>query len=63
MERKRFFTQVGIAAVLYVVISLILEKEFTNEILFREMRDGLVFGLVYALFIWLWNRFKSRKES
>ncbi|GGD55643.1 hypothetical protein [Muriicola marianensis] len=61
MERKRFIAQVGIAAILYVLISLILEKEITKEVLVRELRDGLVFGLVYAIFLWIWNRFKSRK--
>lgn len=61
MERKRFIAQVGIAVILYVLISLILEKEITKEVLVRELRDGLVFGLVYAIFLWIWNRFKSRK--
>ncbi|WP_372946129.1 hypothetical protein [Muriicola sp.] len=63
MERKRFIAQVGIAAILYVLISLILEKEITKEVLIRELRDGGVFGLVYAFFLWVWNRFKSKKDS
>ncbi len=61
MERKRFIAQVGIAAILYILISLILEKEMTMEVLIREIRDGLFFGLVYAIFLWIWNRFKSRR--
>jgi hypothetical protein len=62
MERKRFIAQVAIAVVLYVLISLILEKEYTSGIIYREVRDGLVFGLVYALFLWIWHRFKSGKK-
>ncbi|WP_372976073.1 hypothetical protein [Muriicola sp.] len=63
MERKKFIAQVVIAGVLYVLISLILEKEITAEVLKRELRDGGVFALVYGLLLWLWNRFKARKDT
>ena len=63
MEKKKFIVQVGMAALLYVVISLILEKNVSSEILMRELRDGLVFGLVYALVLWIWSRVKQRKDS
>ena len=63
MDKKRFLAQVGIGVVLYILISLILEKEITREIFLRESKDGLVFGLVYALFLWLWNRFRKPKDT
>ena len=63
MEKKKFIGQVVIAAFLYVVISLILEKNVTSGILMRELRDGLVFGLIYALVLWIWNRVKARKDT
>ncbi|MGB5647395.1 hypothetical protein [Muriicola sp.] len=59
MERKRFFSQVFIAMLLYVAISLILERQITAEILMKESRDGLIFGLVYGLVLWIWNRVKK----
>lgn len=60
MERKKFIAQVLIAMLLYVVISLILEREITTEILLTESRDGLVFGLVYGVVLWIWNRSKKK---
>ncbi|MGB5377150.1 hypothetical protein [Muriicola sp.] len=59
MERKRFFSQVFIAMLLYVAFSLILERQITAEILMKESRDGLIFGLVYGLVLWIWNRVKK----
>ena len=63
MERKRFFVQVAIAILLYTVISLILEKDMSTDILLKELKDGLIFGLVYAVFLWIWNRYKKKNDS
>ncbi len=60
MEKKKLFIQAGVAALLYVLISLILEREVTSDILVRELRDGLVFGLVYGLLLFIWKRVKGR---
>lgn len=59
MELKKFIAQIVIAMLLYVTISLILERDFSTEILLREFRDGLIFGLVYGIVIWIWNRRKK----
>ena len=50
------------AFVLYVGISLILEQEFNNEILIREVKEGIVFGIIYAIFIWVRDKYFRRKE-
>lgn len=63
MEFKKFIAQVVMAMFLYVVISLILERDVSTEILLRESRDGLIFGLVYGVVIWIWNRRKKDKTS
>ncbi len=63
MELKKFIAQVVMAMLLYVLISLILEQDFSTEILLRESRDGLIFGLVYGVVIWIWNRRKKDKTS
>ncbi|NNJ89799.1 MAG: hypothetical protein HKP53_10380 [Eudoraea sp.] len=63
MESKKFISQVVVAMLLYIVISLILEGDISAEILLRESRDGLIFGLVYGVIIWIWNRRKKDKTS
>ena len=63
MDKKKFIAQVVIAMMLYVLISLILERDFSSEILLRELGDGLGFALVYALVLWIWKRIKAGKEN
>ena len=61
MERKKFIAQVVVAMVLYIIISLILEGDISTEILLKESRDGLIFGLVYGVIIYFWDRRKKDK--
>ncbi len=61
MERKKLILQVVAAFILYVGISLILEKEYSREIIYREMIEGVVFGIIYGIFIWLSARWRSKK--
>ncbi len=63
MERKKFIAQVVVAMVLYVIISLILEGDISTEILLKESGDGLIFGLVYGVIIYFWDRRKKDKTS
>ncbi len=63
MEGKKFIAQVLVAMILYIIISLILEGDISKEILIRESRDGLIFGLVYSVIIWIWNRRKKSNDS
>jgi NhaP-type Na+/H+ or K+/H+ antiporter len=62
MVERKFILQALAAVVLYVVISLILEKEYTNDIILSEVLEGLVFGLLYGVFIWLREKWKNKKE-
>ncbi|PIE99965.1 MAG: hypothetical protein CR994_08245 [Maribacter sp.] len=62
MGKKRLLAQVFAAILLYVGISLILEKEYSNEIILREVLEGMVFGLMYGVFIWLREKLKKKKE-
>ena len=61
MERKKLIVQVLAAIILYVGISLILEKEYTSDIVYRELIEGVVFGLVYGVFIWLSAKWRTKK--
>lgn len=63
MERKKLIVQVAIAVLLYMAISLILEKDFSTDIFLKELQDGLIFGLVYGAVLWIWNRNKKKNDS
>ncbi len=62
MEKKKMITTIVVAIVLYTIISLILEKTFSKEVILGELFEGLIFGLVYALFLVLWNRLKRNQD-
>jgi hypothetical protein len=62
-EAKKIGIQASVAALIYILISLVLERDLTSDILVRELRDGLIFGLAYGLILWIWKRFKGRKDS
>lgn len=61
MDQKRIIVQVIAAIVLYTVISLVLEKEYSQPIIQRELGEGLLFGIIYGLFIWLREKWKGKK--
>jgi hypothetical protein len=63
MEKKKMITTIVVAIVLYTIISLILEKTFSKEVILAELFEGLIFGLVYALFLVIWNRFKKNGDG
>ncbi|WP_299531967.1 hypothetical protein [Ulvibacterium sp.] len=63
MDRKRIIAQVIAAILLYTVISLILEKEYTQSIILRELGEGLVFGVIYGLFIWIREKWRKKEGS
>ncbi len=62
MNQKRIIAQVIAAILLYTVISLILEKEYTQSIILKELGEGLIFGIIYGLFIWIREKWKNKKE-
>ncbi len=61
MNKKRLLLQVLAAVLLYVIISLILEKEYSNDIIIREVIEGLIFGALYGVFIWFREKWKHRE--
>ena len=62
MKLKKLAIQAGTAMALYVIISLILEGEYSREIFLRELGEGVIFGLLYGLYLWARQRWMSRKE-
>ncbi|MGB5666231.1 MAG: hypothetical protein WBM53_05250 [Maribacter sp.] len=62
MNKKRLFFQVLAAILLYIIISLILEKEYSNEIILREVLEAMVFGLLYGIFIWFREKWRNKSD-
>jgi len=41
---------------------LILEKDYSTDIILREVLEGVVFGALYGVFIWFREKWKNKKE-
>lgn len=63
METKKYIVQVSVAIFLYVLISMILERNYTAAIFWRELMEGLIFGAFYAVFLWVRDRYMGKKED
>lgn len=63
MRTKKYIIQALVAAALYVLISMILEGEYSNEIFMREITEGLVFGILYGIFLGVRDKYMGRKKE
>ena len=63
MAWKKIAVQTAIAYILFVAISLILEKEYSQEIVYREMTEGLVFAAIYAVIIWISSKWRGKEKK
>jgi len=63
MKIKKYIIQAVVAVALYVLISMILEGEYSNEILMREISEGLVFGVLYGVFLGVRDKYMGRKKE
>ncbi|WP_149304065.1 hypothetical protein [Pareuzebyella sediminis] len=61
MDIKKLVSQMVAAFLLFTIISVILEKEYTKEVIFNKAVNGLIFGLIYGVFLWAREKFKNRK--
>ncbi len=63
MKIKKYIIQALVAVALYVLISMILEGDYSNEILMREILEGLVFGVFYGIFLVVRDKYMGRKKE
>lgn len=63
METKKYIIQVLVAVMLYVLISMILERDYSAGIFWRELMEGMIFGAFYAIFLWVRDRFRDKGKS
>lgn len=62
MDYKKLISQVVAAIFLFTLMSVILEKEYTQEVILEKLKTGVIFGILYAIFIWARQRFKNKKD-
>ncbi|WP_424271004.1 hypothetical protein [Eudoraea sp.] len=61
MDKKKFTSQVLVAIFFYTLFSVILGKDYSMDAIFNELKGGVVFGVIYALIIWLWQKYKKKQ--
>ena len=61
MDKKKLTSQTLAAILLYTLFSVILEKNYSWDTIINELKEGVIFGVIYAVVIWLWNRYKKKQ--
>ncbi|MCE2612885.1 hypothetical protein LVD13_07875 [Flavobacteriaceae bacterium D16] len=61
MDKKKFISQVLSAIVLYTVISVILEKDYSMDSWLTQGREALIFGAIFGVLMWLRERFRKKE--
>ena len=59
MDKKKLISQIIAAIVLYTVISVILEKDYSIETWISEGKEALIFGAIFGVLMWLRERFRK----
>ena len=62
MDKKKFTSQVLAAIFLYTLFSWILGKDYSMEAIISELKEGVVFGVIYGIVMWLWYRYKKKTK-
>ena len=57
MNRNKILSQAIIGGIIYFVISVILERSTSSEVLMTEGTEALIFAVVYGLGLWIYHRF------
>ena len=62
MSRNKLLSQALIGGVIYFVISLILERSTSSEVLVTEGTEAVIFAVVYGFGLWVYHRFIKKGE-
>lgn len=62
MPNRKLLVQVLVAIILFTLIAVILEKEYTQEVVLDKFQKGLIFGLIYGVILWAREKFKQNKQ-
>lgn len=62
MEIKKIGIQALVAVILFTIFSVILTGDYSQEMWIEKGLRGLVFGVIYFVFLILKEKFKKNKE-
>ena len=57
MNAKKIIIQVLVAIALFIIIALIIEGDYGQEMIIEKTRNGFIFGLVYAVYVIVREKF------
>lgn len=57
MNMKKVIIQVLVAIALFIIVALVIERDFSQEMILEKTRNGFIFGLAYALYIVVREKF------
>jgi hypothetical protein len=60
MDLKRIAIQAFVGAILFTIISVILEGNYGQEIWIQKGTTGLLFGVAYAIFLVVKEKFLKK---
>jgi len=61
MDKRKLTSQTLAAIFFYTLFSVILEKDYSLDTIIDELKEGVIFGIIYAVAIWFWTRYKKKK--
>jgi hypothetical protein len=59
MDKKKLISQILAAVVLYTVISVVLEKDYSMKTWMNEGKEALIFGAIFGLLMWFRERYRK----
>lgn len=62
MKIKKIGIQALVAVILFTIFSVILAGDYSQEMWIEKGLRGLVFGVIYFVFLILKEKFKKNKE-
>ena len=62
MDLKRIFIQVIVGAILFTVVSVILEGSYDQQIWLEKGMRGAIFGVLYGVFLIVKEKFIKKME-
>ncbi len=60
MNKKKIISQVIAGVILFTIISVVLEKDYSQSVWLEKFKTALLFGVLYAIFILIKEKFKKK---
>jgi hypothetical protein len=60
MNKKKIISQVIAGVILFTIISVVLEKDYSQAVWLEKFKTALLFGVLYAIFILIKEKFKKK---